>query len=53
MQVKEKLYDRMGVLNSCLKTSPRDKRGYVEEYDRAMANELDFIQDLLDKIERW
>lgn len=53
MQVKEKLYERMAVLNICTKGAPKDDYGYVEEYDRAMANELDFIQNLLDQIERW
>lgn len=53
MQVKEKLYERLEVLRICLKDAPVVKNEFIEDYDRAMANESDFIQSLLDQIERW
>lgn len=53
MQLKEKLYERLEVLRICLGRALDPEYGYIDDYDRAMANEMDFIQGLLDQIERW
>jgi hypothetical protein len=53
MQVKETLYGRLEVLRTCISGAGKDEYGYIDDYDRAMGNEMDFIQGLLDQIERW
>ena len=51
-QVKQKLYDRLKVLRTCLIGANKDDIGYVSEYDMAMYNEIDFLEGVLDDIEK-
>jgi hypothetical protein len=50
--VKEKLYDRLRVLRTCLEGSQQDEHGYIDPFDMQMNNEVQFLEDLLDMIER-
>lgn len=52
IEIKERLYERLGVLRQCIKGAYKDEYGYVEEYDRAMASEIQNIEELLNDIER-
>lgn len=51
-EIKDTLYDRLRVLNYCIKDAYKDEYGYVEEYDRAMEREIEFLSEVLDMIER-
>ncbi len=47
VEVKEKLYDRLTILHACIRvTVPLDP------VDRQMGNEIQFLENLLDIIER-
>ena len=48
VEVKEKLYDRMDVLRSCI--GPHDE--YGDDVQNEMRNEISFLEELLDIIER-
>lgn len=48
VEVKEKLYDRMGVLRTCI--GPFDE--YGDDIKNQMRNEISFLEELLDIIER-
>lgn len=52
VEVKEELFDRLNVLRQCLKDAGADEYGYVDPFDIAMNNEVVFIENLLDKMER-
>lgn len=53
VEIKEKLYERLEILRNCLKTGPgKDEYGYIDPYDTAMNNEVQFLTNLLDIIER-
>ena len=52
VKVKEKLYDRLSVLRQCLGNAEKDDWGYIDHLDHHMANEMEFLQNLLDLIER-
>ena len=47
IDIKEKLYDRLGVLRSCI-----SKDGPVDRLDHHFLNEINFLEDVLDVIER-
>jgi hypothetical protein len=47
-EVKEVLYDRLKVLRQCV--GPDDE--YGDDVINQMRNEIDFLEDLLDTIER-
>jgi hypothetical protein len=46
VNIKEKLYDRLTVLRACVTDAP------VDRLDHHFQNEIDFLQDILDWIER-
>ena len=52
VEVKEKMYERLTVLRTCLKDAQSDDWGYVDPYDIQMNNEILFLEGLLDTIER-
>ena len=45
--IKEKLYDRLSVLRSCI-----SKDGPIDRLDHHFLNEINFLEDVLDVIER-
>ena len=47
VNIKEKLYDRLSVLRSCI-----NKDGPVDRLDHHFINEIEFLEDILDWIER-
>ena len=47
VEIKEKLYDRLGVLRSCL-----SKDGPIDRLDHHFQNEVNFLEDVLNVIER-
>lgn len=46
VNIKEKLYDRLAVLRDCIKDAP------VDRLDHHFLNEIEFLEDILDWIER-
>ena len=55
VEIKEKLYERMDILRTCLGRAldPEYGMGYAADLtERQMMNELQFLENLLDKIER-
>lgn len=52
VEVKEKLYERLAVLRTCLEGSAEDDYGYIDPFDIQINNEIQFIERLLDVIER-
>ena len=52
IEVKDILYDRLGTLRICMAEAERDKYGFVDPYDAQMNNEVEFLEALLDLIER-
>ena len=55
LEIKEKLYERMDILRTCLGRAldPEYGMGYAADLtERQMMNELQFLENLLDKIER-
>ena len=52
VEIKEKLYERLDILRTCLKSADIDGYGYIDLTERQMANEMQFIENLLDIIER-
>ena len=46
VNIKEKLYDRLTVLRACVKDAP------VDRLDHHFINEIKFLEDILDWIER-
>ena len=52
VDVKEKLYERLDILRTCLKDREKDDYGYIFGEDHMMANEVLFLENLLDIIER-
>lgn len=52
VEIKEKLYDRLEILRNCLKGREQDDYGYIDFMDNQMANEVQFLENLLDIIER-
>ena len=51
-EVKEILYGRLAVLQTCLETSAKDDYGYIDPFDIQMNNEIQFLERLLDTIEK-
>lgn len=51
-EIKERLYERLMIMRSCIKDASRDEYGYIDEYDMAVGNEISFLEDLLNDIER-
>ena len=49
VDVKEELYDRLRVLRSCIQSTDE---GIIDPFDIQMMNEIYFLENLLDKIER-
>ena len=47
IDIKEKLYDRLSVLRSCI-----SKDGPIDRLDHHFLNEINFLEDVLDVIER-
>ena len=47
LDIKEKLYDRLQVLRSCI-----SKDGPIDRLDNHFLNEIEFLEDVLDAIER-
>ena len=47
VEIKEKLYDRLDTLRSCV-----SKDGHVDRLDHHFLNEIEFLKNLLDLIER-
>ena len=47
VDIKEKLYDRLGVLRACI-----SKDGPIDRLDHHFLNEIEFLEDVLDIIER-
>ena len=52
VEIKEKLYERLEILRTCLKGREQDDWGYIDFMDNQMANEVQFLENLLDIIER-
>lgn len=52
VEIKEQLYDRLGTLRFCIKDAQKDEYGYLWGEDATMANEIQFLENLLDIIER-
>ena len=48
VEVKEMLYDRLRTLRQCVTTDPR----LADGIDMQMSNEIEFLEDVLAKIER-
>ncbi|NDB60692.1 hypothetical protein EB001_19940 [bacterium] len=46
VNIKEKLYDRLTVLRACVTDAP------VDRLDHHFLNEIEFLEDILDWIER-
>jgi len=51
-EIKEKLYERLDILRTCLKGREQDDYGYIDPYDEAVNGEVNFLTNLLDIIER-
>ena len=47
IDIKEKLYDRLSVLRSCI-----SKDGPIDRLDHHFLNEINFLEDVLEVIER-
>ena len=55
VEIKEKLYERMDILRTCLGRAidPEYGMGYAaDSLERQMMNELQFLENLIDLIER-
>ena len=52
IEVKELLYERLQILKTCIQDSARDENGYIDPFDEQMNNEIDFLEGLLETIER-
>ena len=52
IEVKEKLYERLSRLRGYLKNADKDDYGYLDFGDCQMDNEVIFLQNLLDIIEK-
>lgn len=52
VEVKETLYERLTVLRTCILDSEKDDWGYIDPFDVQMNNEIEFLERLLDRIER-
>lgn len=48
VDVKEELYDRLGVLRQCV----NGRAGAYDQLDYQMMNEMEFLRGLLDKMEK-
>jgi hypothetical protein len=46
VNIKERLYNRLDVLRACVKDAP------VDRLDHHFLNEIEFLEDILDWIER-
>lgn len=51
-EVKEKLYERLEILRQCIRSSDKDDYGYLDPVDQMMSNEIEYIENLMDIIER-
>lgn len=52
-KIKEQINDRMEILRTCLKDGPgKDDYGYIDPYDVAMNSELQFLERLLETVEK-
>ena len=47
VDIKEKLYDRLDTLRSCV-----SKEGPIDRLDHHFMNEIEFLQNIIDIIER-
>ena len=47
LDIKEKLYDRLSILRSCISID-----GPIDRLDHHYCNEIEFLEELLDTIER-
>ena len=53
IEIKEILYGRLQVLRTCVANMAQDEDGkYIDPFDIQMGNEIQFLECLLDKIER-
>ena len=53
VEIKEKLYERMDILRTCLGRALDPEYGYAADLtERQMMNELQFLENLIDIIER-
>ena len=52
VEIKEKLYERLKILRGCLEGEEKDEYGYLDFYACQIENEVEFLQNLLDIIER-
>ena len=52
IEVKEKLYDRLETLRFCIKDGEKDDYGYIWGEDATVENEIHFLENMLDIIER-
>jgi len=52
VEIKEKLYERLDILRTCLKGREKDDWGYIDPSDTIMEGEVNFLTNLLDLIER-
>lgn len=51
-KIKEQINDRMEILRTCLKGREQDEYGYIDFIDTQMANELRFLERLLETVEK-
>jgi len=52
IEVKEKMYNRLGILRSFIKNMEIDEYGPLDFTEAAYYNEAKFLEELLDIIER-
>lgn len=52
VEIKERLYERLEIMRSCIKDAAKDEYGYIDEFDMAVGSEVRFLEDLLDDMEK-